>query len=203
MRRFLLFLLIVAAVWLAGFVKFITGIPDSLPVNLRETDGIVVLTGGPSRLAEAIALLAAGHSQRLLISGVDERTNDPDLKQSLGIKSQTDNELFDCCIDVGRQARDTVGNAQEIVTWARQHGYRSLRVVTADFHIQRSLLEIRRYAPELVLVPHPVFTENVRPGSWWRNKYAARTLCYEYNKLLLVWFKTNVYDRIAGPPALA
>jgi uncharacterized SAM-binding protein YcdF (DUF218 family) len=203
MRRFVVFVLIVAVVWLAGFVRFIVGIPDSPPVNLRETDGIVVLTGGPSRLAEAIALLAAGHSQRLLISGVNERTNDPDLKQSLDINSQTDNELFDCCIDVGRQARDTVGNAQEIAAWARRHNYRSLRVVTADFHIRRSLLEIRRYAPDLVLVPHPVFTENVRPGSWWRNKYAARMLSYEYNKLLAVWFKANIYDRIAGPPALA
>ena len=114
MRRFLVFVLLVAAVWLAGFVKYIAGIPDQPPVNLQATDGIVVLTGGRSRLNEAVALLAAGHSGRLLISGVDARTNDPDLKQSLDLPTRTDAELFDCCVDVGREALDTVGNAHEI-----------------------------------------------------------------------------------------
>ncbi len=200
MRRAVTFLLTLAALWVIGFVSFVASIPEKPPANLRETDGIVVLTGGPSRLSEAIALLAAGHANRLLISGVNARTKDPDLKQSLDLKTRSGTELFDCCIDVGRQAQDTVGNAQEIASWARLHGYRSLRVVTADFHIRRSLLEIRRYAPELVLVPHPVFTENIRPGSWWRSQYAARMLASEFNKLLVVWIKANLYDRVAGAP---
>ncbi|MEN3975625.1 YdcF family protein [Emcibacter sp. SYSU 3D8] len=203
MRRFVVFVLLAAAGWLIGFAAFVSSIPDKPPVNLRETDGIVVLTGAGSRLNQAIALLAAGHSGRLLISGVDARTNDPDLKKSLDLKSQTDSELFDCCIDVGREALDTVGNAQEIAAWAGKHGYRSLRVVTSDFHIRRSLLEIRRVAPDLVLVPHPVFSERIRPGLWWRDLASARILSREFNKLLVVWFKVNVYDRIAGAPAAA
>lgn len=203
MRRFVVFLLFAATVWLIGFIAFVASIPDKPPVNLRATDGIVVLTGAQSRLDEAFALLAAGHSGRLLISGVNARTNDPDLKGVLDLKGQTDAELFDCCIDVGRQALDTVGNAQEIAAWTRRHGYRSLRVVTSDFHIRRSLLEIRRYAPDLVLVPHPVFSDRVRPGLWWRDLAAARILSKEFNKLLVVWFKVNVYDRLAGSPAAA
>lgn len=203
MRRILALVMLGAAAWLIGFVGFIAGIPDQPPVNLRETDGIVVLTGAGSRLNEAIALLAGGHGGRLLISGVNARTNDPELKQSLDLENRTDAELFDCCIDVGRQALDTVGNAQEIAAWTRRHGYRSLRVVTSDFHIRRSLLEIRRYAPDLVLVPHPVFSERIRPGLWWRDLASARILSKEFNKLLVVWFKANVYDRIAGAPAAA
>ena len=200
MRKLLVFLLLAAAIWLGGFINYIHKVPDIVPTNLRGTDGIVVLTGGSGRLNEAVALLAAGHSGRLLISGVNAQTNDPELMESLGLNRRTDAELFDCCIDIGRQARDTVGNAQEVASWARLHGYRSLRVVTADFHMPRSLLEIRRYAPELVLVPHPVFSDNVRPGAWWRSMPSARILSAEYNKLLVVWFKANIYDRVAGAP---
>lgn len=201
MRRFAALLVFAAVAWLMGFIAFVSSIPDKPPVNLRATDGIVVLTGGRSRLDEAFALLAAGHSGRLLISGVNARTNDPDLKEALDLRGQTDAELFDCCIDVGREAQDTVGNAQEIAAWARRYGYHSLRVVTSDFHIRRSLLEIRRVAPDLVLVPHPVFSERVRPELWWRDLASARILSKEFNKLLVVWFKVNAYDRIAGVPA--
>ena len=201
MRRFAVLLVFAAAAWLMSFIAFVSSIPDKSPVNLRATDGIVVLTGGRSRLDEAFALLAAGHSGRLLISGVNARTNDPDLKEALDLRGQTDAELFDCCIDVGREAQDTVGNAQEIAAWARRYGYHSLRVVTSDFHIRRSLLEIRRVAPDLVLVPHPVFSERVRPELWWRDLASARILSKEFNKLLVVWFKVNAYDRIAGVPA--
>ena len=201
MRRFAVLLVFAAAAWLMSFIAFVSSIPDKPPVNLRATDGIVVLTGGRSRLDEAFALLAAGHSGRLLISGVNARTNDPDLKEALDLRGQTDAELFDCCIDVGREAQDTVGNAQEIAAWARRYGYHSLRVVTSDFHIRRSLLEIRRVAPDLVLVPHPVFSERVRPELWWRDLASARILSKEFNKLIVVWSKVNAYDRIAGAPA--
>jgi uncharacterized SAM-binding protein YcdF (DUF218 family) len=74
-------------------------------------------------------------------------------------------------------------------------------VVTSDFHIRRSLLEIRRVAPDLVLVPHPVFSERVRPELWWRDLASARILSKEFNKLIVVWSKVNAYDRIAGAPA--
>jgi uncharacterized SAM-binding protein YcdF (DUF218 family) len=200
MRTLLLALLVLALVWLGGFLKYVHGIPDKLPVDLQSTDGIVVLTGGPSRLNQAVALLAAGHSGRLLISGVDPRTNDPELMRSLGLDRKTDAELFSCCIDVGREAADTVGNAQEIASWADQHRFRSLRVVTADFHLPRSLLEIRRYAPALVLVPHPVFSDSFRPAAWWHDFHTARLLFAEYHKLLVVWLKANVLDRILGAP---
>jgi uncharacterized SAM-binding protein YcdF (DUF218 family) len=200
MRKALLVLLLLAAAWLGGFVHYVRELPDRPPVDLRPTDGIVVLTGGPARLDQAVALLAAGHARRLLISGVDARTGDPALKDTLGLARGRGAELFACCIDTERQARDTVGNAQEIAAWARGHGYRSLRVVTADFHMPRSLLEIRRHGPGLVLVPHPVFSDNVRPSAWWRHAPSARTLSAEYSKLLVVWAKATVFDRIAGPP---
>lgn len=200
MRRVLLLVLLAVVVWLAGFLNYIHKMPDAPPTNLRETDGIVVLTGASGRLGEAVALLAAGHSSRLLISGVNARTDDPALMESLGLNRKTDAELFACCVDTERQATDTVGNAQEVAAWAHRHGYHSLRVVTSDFHMARSLLEIRRYAPDLVLVPHPVFSDTVRPSEWWRSRSAARLLSAEYNKFLVVWLKANVYDRIAGPP---
>lgn len=200
MRKLLLLVLLAAAGWLAGFLNYIHELPDVPPTKLRHTDAIVVLTGGPSRLSEAVALLAGGHGERLLISGVNARTNDPELIRSLGLNRRRDVDLFACCIDIGRQALDTVGNAQEIAEWAARHEYRSLRVVTADFHMKRSLLEIRRYTRDLVLVPHPVFSDYVRPATWWRHAPSARILFAEYNKLLVVWAKANLYDRIAGAP---
>ena len=90
----------------------------------------------------------------MLISGVNREVR----RQELRELTPGSNRLFNCCVDLGFEAEDTNGNAQEIAAWARAKGYDSLIVVTSDYHMPRSLLEIRSAAPELELTPYAVST---------------------------------------------
>ncbi|WP_255536265.1 YdcF family protein [Pacificimonas pallii] len=137
MRLLLKFLLGLALVWVAGFVWFMLTLPGPVPAETK-TDGIVVLTGGPGRLAHGVDIIRSGGAQRLLVSGVDPVVRPVDLASELDVEE----DLFACCIDLGKRAADTAGNGAEIAAWARQRGYTSLRVVTAADHMPRALLEL-------------------------------------------------------------
>ena len=116
--------------WLGGFTWFIGTLPKGERSD-RKTDGIVALTGGPARLDEAAILLAEGRGQRLLISGVNRETSAEAIQQTLNLPAA----LFECCVDLGREATDTVGNAQETALWAARNKFHSLRVVTFAAHM--------------------------------------------------------------------
>lgn len=137
MRLLLKFLLGLVLIWVGGFVWFMLTLPGPVAAE-TETDGIVVLTGGPGRLARGIEVMRAGSAERLLVSGVDPAVRPVDLASEL----EVDQRLFSCCIDLGKRAADTAGNGAEIAAWARQRGYTSLRVITAADHMSRALLEL-------------------------------------------------------------
>ncbi len=196
MRRLLKIAGMAAVIWIGGLIWYVELLPRGPASDNTPTDGIVVLTGGQNRLPEALDLLGDGKNGRLLISGVNAEIDDLLLKESLGLDQPGTPDLFTCCIDVGRQALDTEGNAREIADWAAEHGYVSLLVVTAGYHMPRSLLEIRRIAPELRLVPHPVFSDAVKLESWWRYPGTARFIAGEYNKYLVALLKVHVLDRL-------
>jgi len=168
------------ALWLGGLLYFIHLIPREPLREGKQADGIVVLTGGGGRLEGALALLAAGKGQRLLISGVYQKTT----RQALRARLKAAGEMFDCCVDLGRAAHDTVGNAREAAAWARTHGYGSLRIVTANYHMPRALVEFRRVLPRAELVAHPLATPSVHLENWWRWPGTTRVLIGEYNKYL-------------------
>jgi len=152
-RGLLVGLTALAAVWLAGFVWFLLAVPDAR-TNARErgVDGVVVLTGSAGRVRAGIAALEAGMADRLLVSGVD-----PDLDSGVLRPAITDDaDLFECCIDLGRAALDTEGNAAEAISWARAHEMRRLAVVTAKWHMRRSLVEFSRQDHGLTIYPMPV-----------------------------------------------
>ena len=139
MRVLLKLALAVLLLWIAGFVAFMLTLPDPAPLD-EKTDGIVVLTGGPGRLARGVEVLREGSAERLLVSGVDPVVRPVDLATEL----EVDQRLFECCIDLGKRAADTAGNGAEIAAWARTRGYSSLRVVTAADHMPRALIELER-----------------------------------------------------------
>ena len=97
----------------AGFLLFANSVGQSASVSPGSADAIVALTGGEARIRAAIDLLAAGNGRRLLISGVHSKTRRSDLEKMV---PGTGN-LFGCCIDIGRDAKDTVGNADETREW--------------------------------------------------------------------------------------
>lgn len=179
--RALLLVLSVSAVWLIGLAWFAAALPDKVVAPDRKTDAIVVLTGGSGRLGQGLELLARQSAAKLFVSGVYRGV---DVEELLVISQQTPEEL-QCCITLGYEADDTRGNAVETATWMKEQGFRSLRLVTATYHMPRSLLEFRRAMPDWEIVPHPVFSRNFKQSEWWLWPGSAALLATEYSKFLV------------------
>ena len=171
-----------AAVFLLGFVVFASVATRTANDFPPPSDGIVVLTGGEARIAEAGRLLENGVAHRLLISGVNRKTSREDLRRLMKI----DAKLFDCCVDIGYEALDTIGNADEARNWAGKWHFSKLVVVTACYHMPRSLAQIALAMPNATLVPHAVVPRQLIGAPWWLRLAAARTLVAEYLKFLPV-----------------
>jgi uncharacterized SAM-binding protein YcdF (DUF218 family) len=166
------------ALGLAGLVWFAT--PPPAENSTAPTDAIVVLTGGSLRLESGIELMREGKGRELFVSGVNRRV---DLDDLLRVAGDAPHWLARC-VAIGYQAENTEGNAQETARWMQRHGYRSLRLVTAWYHMPRSLLEFERAMPEIEIVPHPVFPELVKEERWWAWRGTASLLIGEYGKYL-------------------
>jgi len=169
--------LVFLAAYLIGFAVFVGDLPRSVPSAVRG-DAVVALTGGEDRLAAAVALFERGVGKRLLITGVH-----PFMTKDLLRTVVHGGRRFDCCADLGFSATNTHGNAAETAAWARGHGYTSLVVVTANYHMPRSLTEFAAAMPGMKLVPYPVL-EIPAAREWWFEPGALRTLQYEYAKYL-------------------
>jgi uncharacterized SAM-binding protein YcdF (DUF218 family) len=144
--RAALTLAVAALAWTGGLVAFISRMPYEEADETRPTDGVVVLTGGRQRLDRGLQLVAAG------------KARDVD-KMELQRLFPSFAEAIQCCVDLDYAAQDTTQNAHETATWVRSNGFHSLRVVTADYHMPRSLIELRREIGDAELVPTPVFPE--------------------------------------------
>ncbi len=195
MMRFLALLAILALVWLVGLFAFADRVRSYTPAeDPAPADGIVALTGPSSaRVDAAIRLLENGKGDRLLISGVNRQVRPAELKAV----TPGSNRLFACCVDLGFEAENTMGNAREIGRWARSHGYDSLIVVTSDYHMARSLVEIRSALPGVELTPYAVKTPALDDRGWWRVAVTARRMTLEYTKYLTVLVREGV-RRISG-----
>lgn len=167
-----------ALLWFGALLRFAAELPRHVANSAEESDGIVVLTGGAARLDVGLELLAAKKAKRMLITGVNPGLGKADMQARGG-----NAPLFDCCIDIGF-APDTVGNAEESAAWAQAGGFKSLRVVTASYHMPRSLLEFQRRLPGIELLAHPVFPEHVKLERWWMWPGTAVLLAGEFQKYL-------------------
>ncbi len=170
-----------AVAWLAGLLWFATGLPSSVAEPERVTDAIVVLTGGSGRVHRGLQLLAEKRAKKLFISGVYRGV---DVQELLRISQRSPSDL-ECCIALGYEADSTRGNARETASWMREQSLRSLRLVTAAYHMPRSLLEFRRVLPYAEIGPHPVFPEHVKQRDWWRWPGSASLIVSEYSKYLV------------------
>jgi len=169
-RKFLTLIIALAVIWGVGFWSFagslnaVTSVEDT-PVS----DAIVVLTGGSKRIGEGFALMEAGKGGQLLISGVDPTVATATLATITGRSEQ----LFDCCVTLGRNATNTVGNAEEAKLWVNDQGFNSLTIVTAHYHMPRAMLAFKERLTTTALIPHPVVAD-----------VTLRYLAIEYNKYL-------------------
>ncbi len=181
LRATTVLMVVAALIWLGGFMWFATGLPHDVEDPTSVTDGVVVLTGGSDRLASGLDILAAGKAKKLFVSGVHQLTSVTQLQRLL----KREPEMFECCVVLGKAAENTAGNASETSRWATEEGYRSLRVVTAAYHMPRSLLEFRRVMPGVLLIEHPVFPAHVKLSQWWRWPGTTSLIATEYSKYLL------------------
>jgi uncharacterized SAM-binding protein YcdF (DUF218 family) len=173
--------------WIIGLVAFVARIPVPDEVASEPADAVVVLTGGGGRLETGLALLEQGHARKLFVSGVHEDVDVAMLLASLAADGvpPPDAATVACCIQLGYSAADTRGNAEETAAWIRAEHFASLSLVTADYHMPRSLLEFHRAMPEIRILPYPVFPEQVRREGWWRWPGTTSLLIREYNKYLV------------------
>ena len=163
-----------------GFIVFANSVDREHSVPQRSADGIAVLTGGMSRIDEAMTLLAEGKEKRVLITGVNRTTTTEELKE---LASQGD-QYFTCCVDIDKEARNTIDNATETSEWVALHHYGSIIVVTSNYHMPRALAELARVMPGVTLVPYSVVDNNVHLERWWTYPGTTRLLLSEYLKYL-------------------
>jgi uncharacterized SAM-binding protein YcdF (DUF218 family) len=199
LTRFLGWLLALALLWAGGLVWFAGTIPREGPDPAgaeaqRRTDAIVVLTGGSGRLRTGLQLLAEGRARKLFVSGVYDGV---EVQELLRLSRQSPSEV-ECCITLGYSADNTIGNAYETADWIREQGFASLRLVTANYHMRRSLLEFRMAAPDIEVVPHPVASPNVHLADWWLWPGTANLLVNEYNKYLVALCRYGIERMLGG-----
>jgi uncharacterized SAM-binding protein YcdF (DUF218 family) len=172
----------------AGFFAFVGGLDRKEPSALARGDAIVALTGGADRITDAIERLAHGSGGRLLISGVNANVSVQQMAHNApGLKN-----WLRCCIDLDHQARNTVGNAEETRRWASAHGYRSLVVVTSNYHMPRALVELRRHMPDMTLIAAPVVTQRLQGLDYWTDIHLLKTLGQEYAKFVVAYARARL-----------
>jgi uncharacterized SAM-binding protein YcdF (DUF218 family) len=196
--------LVLALIWTAGLFAFTTRVQQSTPAPLPQpADGIVALTGANSnqRISAAVNLLERDLGQRVLVSGVNREASREDIRTV----SRAVRRLYDCCVDLGFTAADTVGNARETAEWAGAMRYDSLIVVTADYHMPRAMLELRAVLrePDYTLQAYPVPTRALKSSRWWQSPAAARLMVVEYSKYLAILGREAVLGLGPREPAAA
>lgn len=179
LRFFLLGVMLGGVLFAAGFAVFASAIQQGTGAP-RAAQAIVALTGGKARIGQAVKLLAQGKAKRLLISGVHPSTRASQLQRLVPGGA----DFFPCCVDLGRAAVDTRGNAAETSAWVNRHGFTSLIVVTSAYHMPRTLIEFAWAMPGVQLISHPVISPDFHIETWWSHHATRRLLFVEYVKYL-------------------
>lgn len=176
-------LIILAILWSGGLLWFTTLIPNMPSSDDEKTDAIVVLTGGGLRLEHGFELLVEGRAPKLFISGVEDGlTVDKLLEEKEYHEYAT--AVPQGSVILGYKARSTIGNAHEVAEWVEQANIKSIRLVTGNYHMPRSLKEIREACPNLTIIPDPVFTKYFEDNEWWKSTQGIRLVISEYHKYM-------------------
>jgi uncharacterized SAM-binding protein YcdF (DUF218 family) len=176
-----------AAVGFVGFLSQLRGV-EIKPA--RNADGIVVLTGGSSRVSDAMELLAGGYGKRLLISGVHPTNAASDISRTL----PDNHSLLRCCVDLDRSAVNTRSNAAETRRWVKDRGFKSLIVVTSNYHMPRAIVELSHAMPDIALIPFAVVGDKWRDEPWWTSGATFRLLLSEYAKYVAAELRVRLAD---------
>ena len=188
MKKVVCFFIFTFFCWLGGLICFDYKINHLTQDVTTKTDAIVVLTGGRHRLSEAASLLNQGMSERLFISGVPANVSLNALKKRGDIKIFTHKE-----ITLDKIATNTFENARETSNWIKENNIQSIRLVTSNYHLFRSLVEFRRWNHDVKIILHPVYSEKVAT-SWWKSLDSFYFLASEYNKFLFAFVRAMCFN---------
>ena len=164
--------------WLAGFVWFAVWLPQPADPQMRS-DAVVVLTGAGGRIGRGIETLQQGWAKRMFVSGVDREVRPNEFEAEHKVPTA----LMACCVTLGYQSVDTRSNASETARWIAANRFRSVRLVTTDWHMRRAAWELQGSLPGgTVLIRDAVPSQP-----------SFRTLFLEYHKWL-----ARIVIRLAG-----
>lgn len=166
-------ILAIFSVWLGGLISFYEKIPNT-ESELKKADAIIVLTGGKGRIAAGTEMLKQQLSYRMLISGVHEDTRMNEIVKNIDFGS----------ITLGNKARTTKGNALESKQWIEKNNFKSIILVTSNYHMPRSLSIFEREFPELEIQAAPVFPDEFSKQNFWKDRNSAYLILSEYIKYL-------------------
>lgn len=194
LRFFAYLALVVACMAIGGFLHFADTVAKLLPPAKPRADAIVVLTGGNQRIDQAVNLLETGTGRRLLISGVHPDTSAARIREM----TRAPQSLFVCCVDIGYDAIDTVGNALETARWVKEHGYRDVLVVTSNYHMPRSLMELHRIDPDTHYIGYPIVYTDLKSENWLTMPDVVKAMLSEYVKLAGATVRAHLVSPDAG-----
>ena len=169
---------------IAMLQHFILTLPKPASGDVSITDGIVVATGGQARIEEGLRLLSEGRASQMLVTGVGKGISHTSLKRTLRLTTAQIRAL-ECCVDLDAAARDTIGNARSAALWADANALKSLRLVTANYHLPRAQNEFQRAFPETSLHVFAVLPPDLKLDTWYRHWPSAKLLAREYGKYLV------------------
>ena len=169
---------------IAMLQHFILTLPKPASGDVSVTDGIVVATGGQARIEEGLRLLSEGRASQMLVTGVGKGISHTSLKRTLRLTT-AQIRVLECCVDLDAAARDTIGNARSAALWADANALKSLRLVTANYHLPRAQNEFQRAFPETSLHVFAVLPPDLKLDTWYRHWPSAKLLVREYGKYLV------------------
>lgn len=193
MRFLLSCLMLLAMLWAISLAWFVYSMPREAAAT-SKSEAIVVLTGGKGRVEHGIRLLAKGVAPILFISGVGEHvTVEQLLLEHADAKTREQLMHADVEIELDHVARSTVSNADETANFLRKRNIRTIHLVTATYHMKRSLHEFKAQLPDITVLPEPVFPEGFTRSNWWQHENSRRLIFSEFYKYWLVvlrdWLK--------------
>ena len=186
MRKWIFIVLcVLAVIWTTGLIRFASLVSQKPEDITTQTQALIVLTGGTERVASAVDLLKQGMAEKLLISGVNKKVD-------WVLLAQTINELPEQLADkitLGHVACNTRQNALESKNWLERNRLSSVRLVTASYHMPRSLSEFKDVMPDIIIMPHPIFPQTVKHNEWWKWPGTFALITSEYMKFLVAGVK--------------
>ena len=172
--------------WAAAVAGFALHVNSYALEESAKADAIVVLTGGGGRIEYGIELLANGRGKALFISGVNAKVGIHDILGAISLDR----------ITLGRAATNTIGNAQESTDWIKKRGYRSVLLVTADYHMPRALTEFAAQLPnEVAIIPAPVRTRDYSKFDWLGDPQTRNLILAEFHKLIAAKIRHYLISR--------